>query len=137
MVAHEEAHELHFFTNPSLVREEKGAYEPERLGWSEQGKYLIETIAELSALVFHDKISRLDNNLLLSVSYYKHFLPAFELFLDNRKNAEGLLKKLAQMNVKEASPVINLYKHFLNSPKISKDICFGVCVKTADLDRVA
>jgi len=47
------------------------------------------------------------------------------------------MQQLAQMNVKEASPIINPYKHFLSSPRISKELCFGVCVKSADLDRVA
>ena len=133
ILTHEESHNLHFLTNLDLMKKEKGVYTYERQGWSEQGSYLIETVAELSSLVFYDKINRLNNSTLLFASSYSYFAPAFNLFADNRKNAEGLLRKLVKMDVKEAFKIIGPYKHFLKSPRISEDIYFGVCVKVEDL----
>jgi len=127
ILSHELSHYLHFLANPS-VEKEKGVYTHERQGWSEEGYFAVETIAELSSLVFYDKIGKLTNDLLLFASTYPYFAPAFGLFTDNR-NPEGLLKKLVQMDLKKSFSVISPYRHLLDSPRTNKDLYFGVCVK--------
>ncbi len=132
VLGHELGHDFHFQANPELVRQEKGKYTEERSGWSKEGHYLSEIVAELSTLIFHDKIGRLNNNLLGGICGYDYFPPSFQLFLDNRNNSEGLLRRLAKMDVKQASSIIQPYRHLQCSIK-SSDVGFGMCVKVENV----
>ncbi len=138
-MTHEQGHILHFLANPDLEKNERGKYNNKTLGWGEEAFYLIETLMELSSLVFYDKTHRLNNSLLLfaSASQYKEsdnfFYPAFQLFKNNYQNTNAVFKRLVSMNVKQASPIINPYKPLLNSPRISEDLYFGICVREESL----